>query len=244
LGSLERVIIDPEWVQSARKIELDQDAVIFAGLDLGEDVDRSVLCVRAGGLLIDYVVWEHVPMSQVCDEALLICAHHGAHQLAYDADGIGSEFAGHHARHSLTGVVKILPVRGGGRPTARRHEDSPTTPAKNRFENRVTELWWSLRMRFWKTHQRYTGASDWPDDECIQLPNDHTAIERLARQLSSVQWEHAAAGKIRRGKKRTGAESPDDADALVFCEMPHEIGLAKAEPRGTFRPVKKSAEIW
>lgn len=239
-GSLEHVIIPPAWIQSARSIEIAGNGILWAGLDLGEDVDRSVFIVRSGGAVIEHTAWDHAPMQEVAHHVLNRCVALGVAFLAYDVDGIGAEFGGHVARHELAQAVGLVPVHNQGKPTARRHEDAPTIPANQRFQNRVTELWWSLRMRFWKTHQRVTEGADWPDEECISLNNNHPEIERIARQLSSVQWEHAAGGKIRRGEKRTGGRSPDDADALVYCEMPHPMVFEKSSKPRYATPIKST----
>jgi phage terminase large subunit len=244
IGALERTVIPAEWVRAATDIVLHAEGRTVAGLDLAETRDRSVLIIRQGGRIILHRAWENKTMAEVADEALPLVIDYKAEQLAYDRGGKGAEFGGIIARHelrkSLPPIVGVVPTQP---PSSRRYDDAPDVPAKHRFDYKITEYWWSLRHRFRRTWERHTGVCHWDDDDCIQIPMD----DRLIRQLTTRKWEEVARGKIGLEPKRKMSESPDDADALVHCEVPAPMVVGASSGRGssgTRRPTKSRDSAW
>jgi hypothetical protein len=242
VGALERTVIPPEWARAAVGLRLRAEGRVVAGLDLAESRDRSVLVIRQGGVILLHQAWGGVDMQQVADEALPLVVNYRAEQLAYDRGGKGAEFGGIVARHPLRSklppIVGVVPTR---EPSARRYDDAPEVPAKHRFDYLITEYWWSLRHRFRRTWERVNGIVDWADDECISIPDD----DRLIRQLTTRKWEETSRGKVGLESKRRMSESPDDADALVHCEVPPPVTIAPSQrTTGAAKSAPKRKSAW
>jgi len=244
IGALERTVIPQEWVRAATEIQLRADGRTVAGLDLAETRDRSVLIIRQGGRIILHRAWDGRTMQEVADEALPLVVQYRAEQLAYDRGGKGAEFGGIVARHELRAklppIVGVVPTQP---PSSRRYDDAPEVPAKHRFDYRITEYWWSLRHRFRRTWERHTGVCHWEDDDCIQI--DATS-DKLIRQLTTRKWEEVARGKIGLERKKNLPESPDDADALVHCEVPPPMTMTSSQPSQSkpSRAIPKRKSAW
>lgn len=215
--ALESVVIPPEWVRSAVDLKLEPAETVVCGVDVaGEGSDESVAVFRYGGVVSGLETWASLLPKELAPEVDKHGRAHAVRYLYYDRSGIGSSFEG-----PITAQAGPYDVHGvaGQRPASKyvRYRDDPKKPARERFANKVTELWWSLRLRFMATWEVVTGrvpADTYADDELISIPQDETLI----LQLSARQWFQNGVGKIQLEDKKKMATSPDRADALAIAE--------------------------
>jgi hypothetical protein len=138
--------------------------------------------------------------------------------LFYDRLGVGSAITATLKAREEDLPFQVVGVANSEKPTRRRFEDAPKVPAEERFADLAAELWWALRLRFWKTWQRSIGIGDHPDEECISIPND----PQLIAQLSQPTYSKTSSDKIRVHKYGEGTGSPNHAEAVLYAFAPHK----------------------
>ena len=240
-AALERVVIPPEWVNAAIDLGLEPGSETVGGQDLAEEGgDESVLALRRGGVVLPLTTWTNIRLVELAPKVVAHATAAGAAWLNYDASGLGSGFEGELAKHSPP-----FPYHGinGQAPADKllRYDDNMTKTARERFGNKATEVWWSLRRRFHRTylyvHNPAPGSPDhvpeydYPHDELISIPND----QRLIQQLSARQFYMTGTGKVQLEDKKKMSISPDRADALAYTEdltiaRQRLVNMAKTAP--------------
>lgn len=220
-AALDGVVIPGAWVQAAIGLDLDPGGACKAGLDVADGGgDETVLIVRRGGVVTHWDSWGGaVTVTESAQRAALVCEGEGA-ELAFDRVGVGAGVQGELDRikrgFSYEGIV------AQSSPTRTRYEDDAELAACERFANLSAELWWSLRLRFWRTYQHVNGLRTYLPDELISLPREMPV--RLISQLSGRLCKTTSTGKLALESKdemrRRGVKSPDWADALALAYCP------------------------
>lgn len=242
--ALESILIPPEWVASATRVDIKADPldITVAGLDLSTNIgrDSTVLVIRQGPVVRKIHVWpDGATMEQVAIDAVDICTQYDVMQLAYDRSGIGSSMAGELRKLRDDIKFRIAPVNNSKRPSATRYRDSPAQPAARRFKNVVTEMWWCLRLRCEMSNRIRLGLPGERED-AILIPDD----SRLRRELASREIFETSNGLISINEKG-GFKSPDYADALALCEVPYrEPKKKKPRPLASAVPSKRTGGAW
>lgn len=216
-ASAEGVVIPSKWVQAAIGFEISKGSVNHSGLDVSEDgADATVYANRRGGKVTRIKkiagATPNEKASNVEDEAIL----DGAQVVFYDRLGIGAGMTATLKNKEAGLPFEVVGLANSQKPTYRLFEDKPNVPAAERFSNYAAELWWSLRLRFLATYKRSTGEADYPDDECISIPNEPALIA----QLSQPTYRKNNSDKIVVDKKGQGSKSPDHAEACMYAFAP------------------------
>lgn len=220
-AALDGVVIPGSWVQAAIGLELDPSNICRAGLDVADGGgDDTVLIVRRGGQVTYWDSWGGaVTTTESAQRAARICEEEGA-DLAFDRVGVGAGVQGELAR--VPRGFKFEGIIAQATPSYIRYEDDAARAANERFANLSAELWWSLRLRFWRTYQHVNGLRTYPHDELIALPRNIPA--KLISQLSGRLCKTTSSGKLALESKddlrRRGVKSPDWADSLVYAFAP------------------------
>lgn len=216
-ASVEGVVIPAAWVRSAIGFPLAHGAVRRAGLDVSEGgADKTSYASRAGGVVLRVKeIRASTPNAKASDAEDMARAD-AVDVLHYDRLGVGTGITATLKAFEADLPFRVVGVANSESPTARQFEDQPSVPASERFVNQAAEVWWSLRLRFWKTHQRATGlatAAEHPDDECISIPDDG----ELVAQLSQPVFAKTNASKIKVDKLGQGTQSPDAAESVLYA---------------------------
>lgn len=220
-AALDGVAIPGAWVQAAVGLDLDPGHPCVAGLDVADGGgDESVLIVRRGGLVTCWDSWGGaVTVTESAQRGARVCEDEGA-KLNFDRVGVGAGVQGELDRIARRFAYEGITAQAT--PTRIRYEDDAQTQACDRFANLSTELWWSLRLRFWRTWQHVNGLREYPHDELISLPREIPG--KLISQLSGRLLRTTSAGKVALESKddmrRRGVKSPDWADALAMAFAP------------------------
>jgi hypothetical protein len=212
-GQAENQLINRTWVDAAMQRwqawqvahgERPPEGIRpIMGLDVAEfGVDRNAACLRYGGWVAPFVLWNGVDVLVTSDRAADIARTHNAIRSHIDATGIGAGvvpgmtrwWASHPSEYQ--GVA--LPVHVGGAPTAAVDEGV--------FGSLRDQLWW--RCREWLRA-----------DPGAMLPPDEGLLDELCAPTYQVRD-----GKIRVTSKedlrKLLLRSPDLADALCLTFTP------------------------
>jgi hypothetical protein len=222
-GSVEGILIKPEWIRSAVELVdkhpgMQNIGKKIAGYDVaGEGSNLNVLIQRQGTVITSIDSWKNLDVTQsafrvvdILNDKVSICH--------FDADGLGAGTAGTFASvESLP--FEFNPVHGGSRPSETLWEAENRT-SQQKFTNLRTEMWCLLANRFRKTHEFVSGIQEYSVEELISIPN-HTD---LISQLSTPTCQMTSTGKLAlEGKdkmKARGISSPDYGDALALAFTP------------------------
>ena len=89
------------------------------------------------------------------------------------------------------------------------------------FLNKRAQYWWFLRDRFEKTYRAVEKGEYINPDELISISSDLKDLKVLRSELVRVQRKRANNTKIqiesKQDMKKRGVNSPNMADALVYC---------------------------
>lgn len=213
--------IPPEWVRACiRKTIRPPGQRIgrkVAGLDVAEHgLAESVLARRHGPTVLPLEAWNGVDTTQTTHRAGALCDQEGTEVVFFDSVGVGAGVSGTSRSTERSYKVKWVGVNWGQPPTPGAIDDAPDRPNPERFRNLRSQLYWAVRRRAEKTWEKSRGVKDWPDDECLELPDDNELIQ----QLSALRWEHTAEGKQALESKKAaatrGIKRLDRADGVVL----------------------------
>lgn len=239
-ASVEGICIPGAWVQSARAlydhglVDPHPEGTGAGGLDVGAGgKGKSVLIVRRGAVVMPPHDWSTPDTITMTYDALDDARKDGAAFVNYDNIGVGT---GPRSALMHSTTAERLPAHGvnvGVAPTKKVWDDKLRSDQK--FANLKAELWWTMRDRFQKAHQRWlwesgeTGGMDHALDDCIALP-PHATLEA---EISYPKWFRRPDGKIIIESKeqlaKRGLPSPDFAEALVLTGAEPQSGEAVFE---------------
>jgi len=247
-ASVTGVVIPSEWVQSAigalEKLGLAASGARQGGLDVADEgPDLNAFAGRHGVLLDFCEAWagKGDDIFGTTQKAFDICAAQGYASFRYDGDGLGAGVRGD-ARVIAEGMEgkapTVTPYRGsaapvdpdGKIPTVDGEPDKLERTNGDYFANAKAQAWWSLRMRFLRTHRAVTqGVMPADPDELISISPHLPDLQKLKLELSQATYSKTGAGKLLIDKSPNGARSPNRADAVVIAFAPVE-----PERRGFF----------
>lgn len=233
VGAQEGMLIEPDWIDAATDLILKPEGQSKSGLDVSNSGgDLSIYCNKKGNSIRKLKMLYGKNLSALVrhemndDQAEILC---------FDENGVGAYAVAslelEPTRISIgtgpTGqtIYKDAIIQGlfhQQKPTEHTYPDRPNTPATERFVMLKDELWWSLRLRFYYTHQRVVHGKDIPDEYCISLSEIAGTPEYkiLKRQLSQPLYDQKNRfAKIQVDKFGNGKKSPDHAEALLETEF-------------------------
>ena len=223
-ASIEGVCIPSAWVQSAINMPLTRVLGLHsrvAGLDVADEgVNKNVLIIRFGPAVYLIEDWSMGNTTQTAYKARDICHRDRVSLLNYDCIGVGAGVGGTMASVDYLNF-KIQGINGGDSCDDKEWAEFDNRTSKQVFRNLRAQLWWSLRRRFEKTYERANGIADYPDDECISIPNHVELIAQLSQPLYRFNDSGLIVLESKIEMKRRGVESPDYADALAYAFAPN-----------------------
>lgn len=236
-AAVEGICIPGAWVQSARAL-WDHGLVDpwphgqgVGGLDVGAGgKDKSVLIVRRGPYVMPPHKWDTPDTISMTYDAIDKAEEEGARFVNYDNIGVGTGPRSALMHSTTAERIPGYGVNVGLQATPKVWDDK--LRANQKFHLLKDELWWTMRERFQKAHQRWlweqgeSGGVDHALDDCIALP-PHTTLEA---ELSTPKWFRRPDGKIKIESKEQlrarGIKSPDFAEALMLTFADEQGGGA------------------
>lgn len=216
-ASIEGICCPAAWVRAAVDFELESTGPIIAGLDVAaEGSNLSALASRRGPVLLSVRTWQGLLPIQLANAVIDYATEKvGIEELRYDSVGVGEGVKS--AFQTTEKVVPFKPLAFVAGDAASENVYKDGRKGNEKFHNLRAEAWWGLRERFRKVYERITLGTDYPDVECISIPNDQELIAELSMPLT----EQTDKGRIKLESKKDmakrGLKSPDRADAVMMC---------------------------
>ena len=220
LGTAEWTAIPPTWIQAAVDYELFAGTTASGGFDVAKNHDRNVFTPRRGPCVEPQEIWGVMAPHDSAARVASRCEFHGISMLSFDAIGVGEGVASYFGTEARAGHAfdfEVIPVVSSQKPTEAKWAAGQKT-AQDLFGNLRAEMWWTVRERFRKTYANRHEGTNYPDSECISIPDE----PELINELSWLEYKHARGGKIfveskeDMKKRRKSSKSPDRADSLIY----------------------------
>jgi hypothetical protein len=206
-------VIPYVWAQQCTALELPEQGVVEAGVDVGAGNDRTVVTIRQGGALLHMRWFVSPDPVQTVGEVALLLREWKVKVVKVDSIGIGWGLYGHlrqlstHHFPNAQGTVhdaNVVPINVG---------QSPTIGNEERFINRRSEMWWDVgrensRLKRW---------------DFSRLPRD--VRDDLIHELTLPEYAiKDAKGKVQVEPKEKTIErlgqSPDLAESALLAFVP------------------------
>jgi hypothetical protein len=203
-------LIPYDWIRAAigRELEVGDHDPVMMGADIGAGGDRSVVCLRKGGKVLDFKRSSNPNTPDLADWIGATMDEEDAAVCFVDNIGVG------------WGVFTTLQKM---RYTVRA-ADSRKSSDNERFLNKRAEIYWKLREQF--EH----GLISLP--EPVDEGDDNDPIVCLARELGAIRNEVTGKKEKILDKKdirRAIGFSPDHADALMMSYFKPDSLFRKAK---------------
>lgn len=236
-ASVEGVLIPSAWVQAAigaaKKLGLESKGARRAALDVADEgTDMNALALGAGWEVTEAEEWsgKGSDLYATTVKAFGLCDDHGISDIAYDADGIGSNVRGDGKKINSDRKKKIntIAYNGGGGVREPKREDVPGRINEDFFKNAKAQDYWGLRLAFERTWRAVTKGIKYEADQLISLNPDMKHLDRVTEELSQPTYTKNEAGQIIVDKKPDGAASPNFADAIMMWRANADAGSTNA----------------
>lgn len=235
-GSIDRIIIAPEWVKAAvdahKILKIDIVGSKRAAQDVADGGRDKNALVMAHGILLNFAEdWGDGDAGDAAKRAVPLCAAHSINELYYDCIGVGAGFkTGINNLQDLKRFpsnLRVFPWDAGAAVQNPRDRiiphDNQSPTNEDFFYNLKAQGWWSLRTRFYKTFRAIKHGELYPHEELISLDSTMPNLHRLTLELSQAQHVYSADGRVQVDKKPDGSMSPNLADAVMMVYNPIRI---------------------
>jgi hypothetical protein len=228
-ASIEGVVIPSQWINSAIdahiKLKIEPMGIKKGALDVADEgQDFNAVCGRHGILIEHLESWsgKDSDVGYTTEQAFAVCDRMGYKILDYDADGLGSGVRGfariiNSKRYNTTYMIAVNKFQGSASVYDPEQELVKGRKNKDLFYNLKAQAWWSLRIRFEKTHNYIKKGIVCDKDDIISISSKCPNYLQLISELSQPTYSINNAGKILIEKKPNGAKSPNLADAVMMC---------------------------
>lgn len=239
-GSVDNVVIPSAWVQSAIdahiKLGIEISGQRLGALDVADQGrDKNAFCGRHG-ILVDYMqIWsgKDLDIYKTTEKAFLIAELLNYFEVRFDSDGLGAGVRGDAANINSTRTHKLSfkPFLGSGEVVDKKGYPFEKTDGQDHgreifrtnedfFENAKAQGWWSLRLRFYRTHMAVTQGRQYNPNDLISISSSVDGLSALTVELSQPVYSQNNSGKIVVDKAPKDAHSPNRADSVMMAFAP------------------------
>lgn len=247
-ASVGGVVIPSAWVQSAIdahiKLGIQPTGMRKGGLDVADEGRDSNAFCGCHGILIDHLEsWsgKESDIYKTTERVFLLADIMQYERIVYDADGLGAGVRGdaNNINSKRNNIIQFKPFWGSGEIVDPKgypfkqtgewldREDNRTN--EDFFENAKAQGWWSLRLRFQRTHKAVTEGAVYHPDDLISISSQVSELSALCVELSQPTFTRGGTGKILINKAPKNARSPNRADSVMIAYAP-----SKPERRTAF----------
>lgn len=225
IGDGGAIIFPIKWIQAAINLDISDEGVWKAGLDVADEGDDSnALTIAKGPVVKSMEEWHEGNTTQTARKTYGILRDRGIKSLNYDSIGVGAGVKGEFwSLNSLQYQINAVGVNVGLPPND--DEWEPGMSCKDMFLNLKAELYFRLRRRFEKTYEYVEQGADHKMDDLISISDDPD----LVTELTQLHYEIMDSGKIKIESKKKlaarGIKSPNKAESLILCMAPN-MGLS------------------
>lgn len=213
------VVIPAKWVQACVDFPLPREGQRRGGFDVASTGrDGNVLAARHGPVVLPLEAWHEDDPIESAGIAADLCDRFELDQLHFDEIGVGASVDGALRRRDPAPTWTWVGINAAHGPTERVYDDSKTK-ASERFLNLRAEMWWSMRMRCYRTWQVANGKAEHDPQDLVSLPNDPVLVGQLSlpRRMTHARGRTKVESKDDIRRRMGGSASPDRADGVVMC---------------------------
>jgi hypothetical protein len=199
-ASLPNICIPAKYVRQCVNLDLEDDGMLIAGLDVADDgEDKNSLAIRKGNKLLHIEEWSGIDVGQTTMKALEICKEYSVEVLNYDSIGVG---AGVKSTINMVGAdgIQCNAVSVAESPTTGKYGEKTN---KDTFINLRAELWWKMRDRF--------------KNQEVSIMDDNGLISELSQPLYFFNDKGKIQIESKKDMRKRGVKSPNKADAFLLC---------------------------
>lgn len=238
-ASVEGILIPSEWAQAAvgahRKLGIEPTGQRIGSLDVADEGrDLNAFLVTHGIVVEDLESWsgKGSDIYGTVERSFTLCDTHNLEGFRFDADGLGAGVRGdarvinQERRERRQRQKNVIQFRGSAAVHDPESEDIKGRTNKDMFQNLKAQAWWSLRVRFQKTHRAIVEGKEYPPQELISISEDIDTRKRtqLLNELSQPTYGFNATGKMQVDKAPAGTRSPNLADTVMIKFAPGTTG--------------------
>jgi phage terminase large subunit len=239
LASVEGIVIDPEWIQSAidsdKKLGLDLSGKKHGAFDVADEgKDKNAYAGRCGLILEHVECWSGKGSDPFIstERVFNLCDEWKVPSFAFDNDGIGANVRGDsrviNDRRESQGYrrVTVESFRGSGE-VIHPEREMVKGRGKNKdfFQNFKAQSWWHLRLMFQNTARAIAGKPYDPQLLITIRTGTYKDFDRMLIELCQPVYTINTAGKILIDKSPDGVASPNLADAVMMVYAPRKLAL-------------------
>lgn len=215
--SAEDTLIPMIWARAAVGFPLKPGLQKVCALDVAEFGSAVNALVTCRSPVLDSIrTWTGRDTTQTAREAKRHAEEVNAHQLRYDAGGVGAGVTG--TLRNEPPSMLVIPINFGQAATNTIYDNKR---GDEKFRNLRAEMWWEMRRRLQKTWEVREHGREYPEEELISFPTGDPLTEQLLQQLTIPKYRNLENGRIEIESKEKmttrGVRSPDLADALVMA---------------------------
>jgi hypothetical protein len=234
-ASVEGVLIPSEWVQSAigahKKLGFPSSGSRVGSLDVADEgKDINAFLVSHGVVVENVESWsgKESDIYATVEKAFILCDLNNLDSFRFDADGLGAGVRGDarviNRKREEEGKQKkkVVQFRGSAAVNNPEKEDIKGRTNLDMFQNLKAQAWWSLRVRFQKTHRAVKDGAKYPESDLISISDAMEPKKRqmLLNELSQPTYSFNASGKMQVDKAPDGSRSPNLADTVMIKFAP------------------------
>ncbi len=240
-ASLESVVVPSEWVNSAKRTDVDELKKL--GIDLHGKRIAALDPANEGGDLHGLVIMNgNIPVyaeesgegdpGDATDLFFWKAVEYKVEEFRYDPIGVGAgvkvrikeilstvekdnNISDKEKKRIL--AIKIIPWSASGAVMRPNEEDMKGIKNSRMFENIKAQTWWRVREEFRNTY-RYINNKEHDISQIVKLPDgNNRALNKMIMEISQPQYKMSASGKTMIDKKPKGTQSPNLADSYIMC---------------------------
>ena len=252
-ASLIGVLIPQTWARAAvdahLKLGLEPSGPKRGALDVADEgIDLNAFAVGRGAHVENVTPWsgKGSDILGTVQRTFAFCDVLGIDGFHYDADGLGAGVRGdaRALNENRKRKLNVQAFRGSGEVVDKEKPiETPGSKAEKKtpgqverlngdyFMNAKAQAWFSLRLRFQRTHraiEMHEAGEDWrqaydPDD-LITINGKMPELTKLLAELSQPTYTQSTTGKMVIDKTPDGMRSPNLADAVMILFAPRKRG--------------------
>lgn len=225
-ASVESVVINPSWVQSARLHDYKIYGKKILGFDVADDGSDAKAMVMFNGNVLEYLEeWHEGDVEDATERVFRKAIELKVDEIHYDSIGIG---AGAKVKFNqlislISKKIKIIGWNAGSGVIRPDESDFNDQPNKILFENSKSQAYWKMREEFIQTY-RFVNKKDCDITKIIYISDlkENIYFNKLLNELSQPQHKLSSSGKIIIDKK-AGRKSPNLCEAMLIARAEKEI---------------------
>jgi hypothetical protein len=230
LVAVEGIAILPKWVEAAAHIDLGEEGVRSAGLDIAAGGENfSVLSLKHGPR-VTQKKWNISNGADLTHRAIDECNTDGTYYLNYDVIGCGHAVRSTIERTERVMNFKHFGVNAGSAASERIYKEFQDKKGNEIFINARAEWWYITAKLFENTWEHVNKIREHPVSEMISIEDDQELKDQLSGPLKMTTETGKKKLESKDSMRARGLASPDKADSLVLSAVEQDAGAKHTLP--------------